>query len=247
MGVTQLATRLGMSKGGVHRVLKNLLARGIIEMTLDRKYRLTLALWELGLSIIARISIRSQALPYLELLVKESGENSYLTIYDSGQVIYLEKVSSNQPVVVAGPAVGARAPAYTVATGKAILAWKGEVELERVLDTGLQAFSPRTITDPESLRTELEAIRQQGFSLNRGEWREQVVGIGAPVRDHTDSVIAGISISGPATRLNVDTDVRLQQLVVECARNLSRELGFRDPTARNQAISRHRLAPVHSN
>ena len=77
--------------------------------------------------------------------------------------------------------VGGRAPAYCVATGKALLAHAAAGLVDRVaLD--LKPFTSYTIVTPNELKVELERVRQQGYAINRGEWRDGVCGLAAPIR-----------------------------------------------------------------
>ena len=69
------------------------------------------------------------------------------------------------------------------------------------LSRHLHAYSPRTLTVPAEFLREMERIREQGYAVNRGEWRESVGGVAAPVRDPGGMVIAAIGVSGPIERL----------------------------------------------
>ena len=56
-------------------------------------------------------------------------------------------------------AIGGRAPAHCVATGKALLAFQPPDAVD--LSRERKPFTPATITSPEALRAELERIRPQ--------------------------------------------------------------------------------------
>jgi hypothetical protein len=87
-----------------------------------------------------------------------------------------------------------------VAVGKAMLAFEPMSQLKS-LSRHLQACSPRTLIVPAEFLREMERIREQGYAVNRGEWRESVGGVAAPVRDPGGTVIAAIGVSGPIERL----------------------------------------------
>src|SRR5690606_16186050 len=68
------------------------------------------------------------------------------------------------------------------ASGKAILAFLPDDEREAVLGDGqLSAVTPRTTCDLAALRTELQAIRDQGHAVTHGERVPGAVGIGVPI------------------------------------------------------------------
>ena len=92
-------------------------------------------------------------------------------------------------------------------------------------------YTPRTITDPEALRKELRRVREIGYAVNRGEWREAVGGLAAPIFDASRVAIAAIGLSGPTDRLNATRMREWAPLVMAAASAISRELGFTQPAA----------------
>ncbi|HEY8370851.1 MAG TPA: IclR family transcriptional regulator [Thermodesulfobacteriota bacterium] len=220
-----LARRLMVSKAGAFRLLATLKRRGFVRQLEDGRYALGLRCWEVGWAVLGEGGIREAAAPTMAALVEQTGESVHLAVYDAGDVVYIDKREGSQPVR-AYSHVGGRAPAHCVATGKVLLAFAGEAEWERVMRAGLRRFTPRTIVDPVDLRSELAAVRAQGYSLNRGEWRAEVAGIAAPIRDFTGGVVAAIGISGLATHY---TAARIRQMVPQvqaAAAEVSRQLGF---------------------
>lgn len=225
-GVTALAQELGLTKSNVFRLLNTLARRGYVRRYEETgTYELTLKLWQLGMAVLSRMDIKKIAAPYIEELSRSTTESVHLSIIVDGEVTYIDKVESEQ-AVRAYSRVGDRPPAHCVATGKVLLAYLPEDVLERRLERGLQKYTSRTITNARVLRKELEAVRKRGFSENRGEWRESVCGVAAPIRDWTGEVVAAVGISGPAERLKPDSLDRLAPQVIACADKISSDLGF---------------------
>ncbi|MGH2811779.1 MAG: IclR family transcriptional regulator [Actinomycetota bacterium] len=227
LGVSTVAHQVRTSKGAVHRILANLEARGYVRQDPEtRRYRVGLRMWELGASSVQELGLREVALPHLRTLTDITDENSHLSVYDEGTVVYLEKISSRR-AVTPYTRVGGRAPAYCVSTGKALLAFQPPEEIDRVCSSVLTAYTAQTITDPDELRSELAEIRRQGYAINRGEWRGEVVGIAAPLLDYTGSVVASISLSAPAYRFTVQDAETYAPKLIAAGRAISRELGYR--------------------
>ena len=226
LSLGDIAAKLELSKAAVHGVLSNLEARRYVERTPDRQgYRLGHRLWELGLVASESIELPKVAHRYLEQLVELSSESSQLAEYCApGEVVYLDRVDSPNPVR-ANIHVGRRAPAYCVATGRALLAFQPKSEIDRVCDGPLQSFTKKTIVKPAKLRRELDLVRQRGYAINHGEYRGEIVGIAAPIRDHQGNVIAALSVSGPEYRFTVKLATALAQAVIEASEAVSRELG----------------------
>ncbi len=103
-------------------------------------------------------------------LADKTGETVHLSVFIENVVVYIDKIDSPQPVR-AYSQIGKSAPAYCVATGKVLLAFQSEGVIARVCES-LEQHTSRTITDPEELQRELARIRQLGYAINRGEWRE---------------------------------------------------------------------------
>ncbi len=224
-GVSDIARDLGVSKSGVHKILRNLEDRGYVALTPDKKYRLGIRLWQLAVGAVADIGVRDVALPHMEKLTALTGEGTLLSVYDKGDVVYLEKVNSPHPVVTT-TRVGGRAPAFCTATGKALLAWQPEEEIQRLLASPLERFNAATVTDPRVLRRELAAVRKKGYAVNRGAWRGEIFGVGSAIQDFSGQVVAAISVTGPAYRFGRGGLESAATHTVAAAREISRELGW---------------------
>lgn len=227
-GVTDLANDLQLTKSNVHRLLQGLVRQGYARNVDDSgRYELTMKVWELGSYVFGRLDVRQISMPYMETLAAETSETIHLSALDGIDVLYLAKIDSPQPVR-AYTSVGVRAPAQCVATGKAQLAWANRATIDAVKQR-LQAHSSKSLTQPEQLDQELTRVREQGYALNLGEWREQVCGVAAPVRDASSRVVAAIGISGPAERLKPPVLRDIAPIIIQACDAVSSLLGYRAP------------------
>ncbi len=226
-GVTELAEQLHLTKSNVHRILKTLETAGYLNRDeITRRYSLSLKLWELGFNAVSKLDVRMVATSHMQVLSDLTKETVHLSLLDGADVIYIDKVNSPEPVQ-AYSFVGGRAPAHCVATGKAMLASMSSVELD-ARSRKLQAYSERTITNRTRFLEEMEKIREQGFAVNLGEWRESVWGVAAVIRDAHGEARAAVGISGPKFRLEKQGIEMFIAPVMEAARNISRQLGYRE-------------------
>jgi len=118
--------------------------------------------------------------------------------------------------------VGTLAPLHCTALGKSLLAFSTEA----VFPSELQAFTPRTITDAETLRRHLEQVRQQGYAVDDEEYDFGVRCVAAPVFDYRGKAVGAIGISGPAGRMTLERVAEFATVVREVSRNLSDRLSF---------------------
>jgi len=226
LGVTELAEKVGLHKSTVHRFMVNLDAAGLVERNArSGRYRLGLHIFELGGLVMQQMNLWDEALPFLESLVRDTGETGHLAVLDGGEAIYIERVEARRALRVPS-AVGRGYPAHATNLGKVLLAdLPPERVAEIVSERGLAAFTPNTITDPSELNAELERIRERGYAIDDEEYDEGLRCIGAGVRDHSGHVVSALGIGGPVTRVTPARVEELADLVMAAARGLSRRLG----------------------
>lgn len=226
MGVTALSRVLDLTKSNAHRTLQTLVSAGYVRSRPPSgAYECTLKLFEVASTVVGRLDVRQMADPYLQQLAHDTQESIHLSVLDGLEVIYVNKIESPQPVR-AYSAIGGRAPAYCVASGKALLAWQRADRLKDLPDT-LEQWTPQSLASRTALLDELAETRQRGFSINRGEWRDAVGGVAAPVFDAQGEAVASVGISGPLERLTLPALLGHGPLVIQTARALSRALGYR--------------------
>lgn len=238
-GVTSLAQELGLTKSNVHRLLITLASRGYVRRTKASSYELGSKIWELGILVRSRLSLIKVSQQHMATLAEKTGESVHLSILDGFEAVYVDKIESHHPIA-AYTHVGGRAPAWCVATGKAMLAFN--LDDSRVLKPHLKRYTSQTIVDLAALNREFELIRINGYAINRGEWREGVFGIAAPIMDATEELVGGIGISGPSTRFRPKQIKVWAEMVVDAANIISQALGRRLPNTPMPVHGRTRKA-----
>ncbi len=229
LGVTELATRLGLGKSTVHRLLATLESERLVEQDpVSGRYRLGLAVFELGTAASSPTDLHQAVLLPMSMLRVRTGETVQMAVLDGREVVYIERLESPNTLRLF-LAVGARNDAHSTGTGKCLLAYLDDQALDRILDGWqLPAKTEATITDVRELRRELRSVRRQGYAINAHESEPGVVSVGAPIRGRTGAAVAAISVAGPAPRMDPRRD-ELIHLVVEAAAVASKRLTFSYP------------------
>ncbi|RCW63611.1 IclR family transcriptional regulator [Pseudorhodoferax soli] len=223
--IEDVAARTGLTRSNAHRTLQTLTHAGYVERDpAEGGYRGTMKMFALGVRQLGQLDVRKIAPGYMATLAKETGETVHLSILEGAEVIYIDKIDSVQPIR-AYSMVGGRAPAHAVATGKALLAAQRDSGIN-TLPTKLPRFTPSTVVDRKVLREELAKAARFGYAVNRGEWREGVGGVAAPIFNGFERPVAALGISGPLERLTMARMRQLAPRVVELAGALSRDLGY---------------------
>ena len=235
VGVTELARVMNIHKSTVSRLLSTLDARGYVTRNPQtRQYSLGMHLLELSRAKLDQLDLRSLARPYLESLVRDTGETAHLAIMDHDKVVYIDKVDTPQTLMMRSK-VGYRIAVHCTALGKAMMAEFPEDVASTLLDpASMVRFTPNTITDPDSLRQHLAVVRERGYAIDDEEHENGIRCVASAVKDHAGRVAGAISLSGPTLRVSRERAESLGQLVCNTSRQLSTALGYR-PVERRPA------------
>ena len=226
MGISALATRLGLAKSTVHRLATTLVEYDILEQNRETgKYRLGLALFELGTLVRRKMDTNSGAQVQIHALAEETGETVQLAILDHLSVLYIRIRESKQAVRMSS-GLGSRAPAHCTSVGKALLAYQPAEVIQQVIDNGLKRYTERTIVDSAALIAELATVRQKGYAIDDEEIEVGLRCVAAPIRDHTGQVTAAISVAAPVQRMSKKTLQTTAPTVMAAADSISRRLGY---------------------
>lgn len=225
--MTDLAERLGLPKSSMHVLLGALGDVGWIERTPDRRYHLGLAAWEVGQAYEPVLNLTRIAQPVLDRLRDSVHETSRLAVLDGLENVYVAKSDSGQPLAL-DTAIGSRLPAHVTGLGKALLAGLSDDDLHlRLRDVVLERYTPNTITDTDHLLAELRQVRARGWAEDNQEAVLGVRCLATPIRDHTNTVVASISLSVPTIRFRRREREHALAALQIAAEDLSQQLGFR--------------------
>ena len=225
LGVSSLAKRLGLAKSTVHRLASTLIKDDMLEQDKETgKYRLGLALFELGARVRRKMNVFNEAQFALKDLAEKTGETAHLTVLDHASVLFLYKVESRQAIRMKS-VLGARVPAHCSADGKALLAYQSKDMIESIAVDGLATLTPRTIVDVAQLMADLAQVRARGYALDDEETEIGLRAIAAPIRDHNGEVVAAISVAGPVQRMTKKVVLAHAPKVIAAAEAISARLG----------------------
>ncbi len=226
MGISSLAARLGLAKSTVHRLATTLVEYDILEQNRETgKYRLGLALFELGALVRRKMDAVSESRQQMSALLETTGETVQLAVLDHLSVLYIRILESRQAVRMSSTP-GSRAPAHCTSVGKALLAYQPPEAVKQVVDSGLKRYTANTIVEPDTLLQELALVRSRGYAIDDEESEMGLRCVAAPIRNHAGQVAAAICVSAPVQRMtkkNLQTTV---PIVVSAAEAISRRLGY---------------------
>jgi IclR family acetate operon transcriptional repressor len=226
LGVTELSQLTGLDKSTVYRLLSALQQGGLVEQNPETaKYHLGLGLLRLAGLAQRHLDLPRIARPHLQELVHISQETVSLSVLtDNNKLINIDGINSPRRVRNVGW-IGREMPLHAVSGGKVMMAYLPPERLESILAGGLECLTERTITDPASLREELEEIRRVGYGVAEEELEIGLSGVAAPIWNHEKQVAATVSVSGPSFRLPRARLIELGTVTKQAADTISKQIG----------------------
>ncbi|WP_093992672.1 HTH-type transcriptional regulator BhcR [Flavimaricola marinus] len=225
-GLSALADDLGQSPATVYRVLVTLEGRGIVEFnSTSQLWNVGAGAFLIGSSFLRRTSLVERARPILRDLMEATGETANLGIVQEGAVLFVSQVETHATIRAFFPP-GTMSPLHASGIGKALLAQMPDERLTRHLKAHpLTAFTPHTLTQREALIADLAATRTRGYSIDAEEKTLGMRCIAAPIFDVHGEAVAGLSVSGPTSRVEPSATPRLGAQVIQAAQALTRAMG----------------------
>jgi IclR family KDG regulon transcriptional repressor len=225
LGVTELSKRLKLHKNNVFRILATLEARGYIEQNRSSEnYRLGVKCLHLGRRYIHHMGLVRHARPILNDIARRAKESAFVAILRRSGVAEPE----GRTVKIITP-IGEAQPLHCTAIGKVHLAFDPDEQILASLPQQLDRYTDNTVTDRAALIEQLQAVARDGYSLERGEFAEDVASVAVPIRDYTRSVVGSLAVAGPSYRLSKERiATEIAPLVVESGRELSKRLGYNE-------------------
>jgi DNA-binding IclR family transcriptional regulator len=207
-GITKIAGHVGLHKSTCFGLLYTLQRIGCVVQDAQGRYSLGYKVFELGNAYLKGLDFRRIALPYLRILAGHSRETVHLVVREGLYAIYIDKLEGPHAMSIVSR-IGGQASMYCSGIGKAILAFMKPDEQEIIMRQPMPLLTKNTITSPAGLRSAIEQIRRDGYSLDQQEIELGLCCMAAPIFNAEGKVVGGISIAGPDIRL---TPKRIQEL-----------------------------------
>jgi DNA-binding IclR family transcriptional regulator len=229
LSLDELTKLTGLSKPTVFRILSTLQSQKyVFQDKNDGRYRLGTVFFALASSVLGSFNLGIITRPHLIALRNRVQATVLLGVLLEDHLVYLDKSEAQGPVRLASDIGWRRDPPNYGMLGMTLMAYLEPSEQERLLrEYPLTAYTQKSMTDPILFRQRLHEIKERGSTLEFEEAMEGVWGVAAPVWDSSREVVAAV---GAALPMTVQSDERIAeaiQLVNQCARQISFDLGYR--------------------
>ncbi len=218
--LSEIARHAGLALSTAHRIVAELSDWGALERDAEGRYSVGLRLYALGALAPRGTGLRDAAMPFMEDLYELTHEVVQLAVRDGTELVFTERLAGRSSVGV-HTKVGLHFPLPASGAGLVLLAFAPPDVQEAVLTNTLRRFTPKTITDPEKLRSILSDVRATGIATSDRQVTMDSLSVGAPIRDPDGTVVAAVSL---VVHVGVHDPASLGKLVATAARGISRSL-----------------------
>lgn len=209
LSLSEVAQRVGLDRATSRRILLTLVSLGYVQQN-KKQFLLAPKVLRLGFAFLSSTPVWQTAGPYLEQAATTVGGSCSICVLDGDELVYVARANGIRRNLAQVVEVGTRFPLHATSAGKVLLAGLSAAELDGFLSrTALVAFTCRTITDPDALRTEVDRVRMRGWSFSDQEQEDGVRSMALPCRDREGKIVAAINVAVQAARL-VDDDLEDQ-------------------------------------
>ena len=224
MSLKEISEKSGLHSSTAHRLLNDLATGRFVDRPAAGSYRLGMRLLELGNMVKARLNVRDAALTPMREFHKLTQQPVNLSMRQGDEIIYVERTYSERSGMQVVRAIGGRAPLHLTSVGKLFLAFDDPQRLRSYATrTGLAGQTRNSITQLPILERELSKARQYGIARDNEELEMGVRCMAAGIYDDQNKLVAGLSISAPADRLEEHWLSKLQLTASE----ISKALGYK--------------------
>lgn len=214
MGISEIAGRLDICKSSVHNIVSTFEQMGYLQQNPQtNRYSLGVKLCEYSRAVSDSFTVTKIALPYMQELANRVKEHVYLGRAYQDEVLYLESIHPMENIEMLRSLMGLRVKMYCTGLGKALMAYMGDEFISKCCEGPLEAYTERTITDPDRLKEELALIRRRGYSVDDMEHEYGIKCVGVPIFDKDGHVCAAISVSGPSLRFGQERIKELAEML----------------------------------
>lgn len=202
-GLTEVATCAKLNISTVHRLLQLMATGGFVSYDAQAlTYRIGTEGVRLATQILGSNSLIGRVRPLIAKLAEQLEETCAFTIYEpktASKIVAIVERGSH--ALGYDFDVGSRDGVHAGASGKPILAFLPDAEINRILRGKLPKLTEYTVTDPAELRKQIKQIVKQRYALSRGERIPGAgIGVGAPVFDSLGHVAGSVVVTIPPFR-----------------------------------------------
>jgi len=229
MVLSEICAALQIPASSMHALINTLVIKGyLLRDDTSQRYLIGPKLPQITAIYESHLDLISIASPIMDQLVSFTGESLFLTRLDEDKITFL-KVHPGLGIIRIINTVGTHLPAHACGSGKAMMAYLPDVEIDRIYpDEQFPAILPNTIKTKTELRRALQLVRHQGFALDQEEAETGVWAMASCIRDGNGRPISALTIGAPSFRAKAEMIEEWARALTQSALSISVRFGFHD-------------------
>ncbi|HIX65772.1 MAG TPA: IclR family transcriptional regulator [Candidatus Anaerotruncus excrementipullorum] len=229
LGLSEISRMVGLHKSTAAGIVNTLKAEQFLEQNEHTgKLRLGIELFRLSAGV--HLELQDLCRPYMEQLLRATGETVCLAMPDSSALVCVEKLESPHSMRIC-TSIGQRLPMHCTASGKAVLAYLEPWEADRLLagEEELTRYTYNTIVNRDRLQERLKKVREVGYACDLEEWEYGLVCVAVPLFNLGRRPLGALSVSGPSIRMTEAMRSQAARALLEAAAGIQRAYNHSGP------------------
>jgi DNA-binding IclR family transcriptional regulator len=223
--LADIVRRTGLARTVCYRLVSTLEQEGLLDRDPDTsRYRIAIALFQLGGIALSGVTIRSASAAALSDLCRQTGDTVLLVIEHGADALCIDRFDGDYPIQQTALTMGKTMPLHVGGGPFALFSHMPEERREAILRKPLQAATRSTVTDVKQIRKRMEHVRRVGFSVGDEDAIEYLLAIGVPIFGSLGRVIGALSVGGLKQRYPKHRIAEVAKLAVEAGAKISARL-----------------------
>ncbi|SDN88951.1 transcriptional regulator, IclR family [Cryobacterium flavum] len=225
----EVAAEMGVHRTTALRLVQTLTAGGFVRRDELGRYGVGFRLAGLAQRALDQFDLRSVVHPHIVALGDRLGHTIQFAVPQGDHIIYVDKIEPAQAISL-NTRIGDFVVIHTAGVSKATLANLPPEQRDAIIaQATFEKFTPTTITARKDFLVLLETVREQGWATDDGEFESFTNCIAAPVWDHANAVVGGISVTAFKNKADLTQLRKLLPELLATTTTISKELGWRPP------------------
>jgi len=225
--LSDLSKQLDMNISTLYRFTSSLQKCGYVNQLSDGRYEISLKICYLAEQVQKRQDLAASLHSFVQEACDLFSESAHIAVEENHMIVYINNVVNTSQSLTFQQHIGKTAPMYCTGIGKLFLSEWDEIDLDSYLgNSNLKVYTANTVTSKEAMQKEFEFFAENGFLYDNEECEIGVRCVAVPIRNYTGKIVAGLSISGPTTRLTLPVIAMHIEEFKKIALKASRSLGY---------------------
>lgn len=230
LSIPELVSLTGYNKTTVRRILYSLETSGFVEKVSEKRFQLSLLLFQMGSVVLGRFDLRAVARPVMTELSSRLQKTIYLFIKNGCTATCIDICEPNTPILIKQFSVGESLPLHVGGGPFSMLAFSSEKCVNETVDAINASSAVQVNMHERNFMERLNFTREFGYSVSVEDVLPGVAAVGSPIFNQNNEIIGAIGIGGVVSDFQDNSIHEYGQAVLTGSREISANLGYSGET-----------------